>query len=149
MQATISFDPTEAQDVQRALTVLTVLAGSTASPADSGAIAAPEATGPTVDLDQIIARIADARTYGYNRRRYLRGVAEAGDEGIDIGEWKRTHFADSHQKYGGTHSSIEKGWRGLGGERFAPALIWEEAGRHVMLPEARDHVLAHTADLLD
>lgn len=146
MQATISFDPTETQDVQRALTVLTALAGSTASPTDSAARATP---GATVELDQIIAVIADARTYGYNRRRYLRGVAEAGDEGIDIGEWKRTHFADSHQKYGGTHSSIEKGWRGLGGERFAPALIWEEAGRHVMLPEARDHVLAHTADLQD
>lgn len=151
MQVTITFDPTDATELDRAWTLMQTIADSSSSTSGS---AAPHSTSArTTDgageaaLEQIIATIADADAYGFNRRGYLRGLAEAGDEGIDVQEWRRNHFRGSHQRYGGTHSSIEKSWKALGGDQFAPELISEQAGRQLLLREARELVLAHTEDL--
>ena len=153
MHATLTFDPTDPRDIATTRSVLDSLAASSPTSPSRGTASATS-NGPAAgmaddDLKRIIAAIADGHTYGKNRRGYLRGLAEAGAAGIDIGEWKSTHFEDSHQKYGGTHSSIEKSWRALGGESFAPELIWEQAGRQFMVSEARELVLAYTADLAD
>lgn len=151
MQATITFDPTDANELERARTLMRTIAGSSSLASDSDA-PRPTMAGKTdkageAALERIIATIADAETYGINRRGYLRGLAEAGDEGIDVQDWRRNHFRGSHQRYGGTHSSIEKSWKALGGDQFAPELISEQAGRQILLREARDFVLTYTADL--
>lgn len=96
---------------------------------------------PGPDLAEIVKGVADPDRYGPNRLGFLRLAAAAGDEGLDIEETKDGHFKGSHQGYGGTHSSIEKNWRGRGGEVYAAELIAESEGRHVMYGPARKLML--------
>src|SRR4051812_48029709 len=92
------------------------------------------------DLDTILGAVADPGKYGHGRLGYLDSVAKAGDKGASVDKLLNEHFAGNHQAFGGTHASIEKSWRALGGEAFAPKLIDDtpDGTRQVMIPEARD-----------
>ncbi|MFA9432836.1 hypothetical protein [Egicoccus sp. AB-alg2] len=141
MHIELTIDTDDAAEIARAIALLEHIA-NTASPATSplaSRTAGPGEAGP--ELADIL-RVVAGPGYGQNRLDYLRLVAAAGDEGVSIAELRDTHFGRSPQRYGGTHSSIEKGWRSNGGLRFARQLIDDTPdGRQVMYGPARQHIL--------
>lgn len=97
---------------------------------------------PAEPLTTVIAKVANPAKFGDNRLGYLKLVAEAGDAGVEIDDLKANHFNGDHGRYGGTHSSVERAWKGSGGLAHAPELIAETPDRrHVMFPDARPLIL--------
>ena len=96
---TVTFDPDDAADLNKARAVLDRL--SAASDA--------ETTNPEVIHQKVIALL---RGYGHNRVEYIRAVAKAAPG--------RARYEDlvaivgSSKALGGTHSSIERAWRAKG-----------------------------------
>jgi hypothetical protein len=140
MHMTLTLDPSDATDLDAVRSLLDRL--TTHSPPPH---ASPAGTA-LPDLREIAHSVVGAPgTYGDNRLGYLRRVAEAGDEGVDVAELLAEHFNGSHQSFGGTHASIERNWRAAGGSQHADQIIddvrREGATRHVMHGPARELVL--------
>jgi hypothetical protein len=95
---TISFDPDNDTDVQRARALLDRLSTSTT---------------PAVDPEAIHQKvIALLRGYGHNRTEYIRQVAKASPEAARYEDL--VAIVGSPKAIGGTHSAIERAWRAKG-----------------------------------
>ena len=140
MQVTLTFDPSEPEDVQAAEEAVRRLGAQLAdSPAPMVVVGDRD---DDVALRHAVDAVLFSKTYGENRLGYLRRVAEAGEGGVDPRELLEEHFGGNSRRFGGTHSSIERTWRSAGGLRFARQLVDENArGQHVMLPNARPVLL--------
>ncbi len=99
VNVTVTFDPDDAADLNKARAVLDRLS----------AAADTETTNPEVIHQKVIALL---RGYGHNRVEYIRAVAKAAPG--------RARYEDlvaivgSSKALGGTHSSIERAWRAKG-----------------------------------
>lgn len=70
--------------------------------------------------------------YGEGRTGYIRLVADAGDAGASQSA-VAAHFGGDGHAIGGTHSSVERSWKALGGLNFGDQLIETAAdGSHKM-----------------
>lgn len=138
MELTLTIDPTDDGDLDRTEAVVAALRQLHRTMDD----ATPTDASTDRSLDAVIEKIANPAKYGENRVGYLRLVATAGIEGVAISELLETHFGASHNKFGGTHSSIERSWKALGGPRWTDQLISETPdSRHVMFAPAIPLVL--------
>ena len=126
MQISLSFNPLDPSEFVAMETALAALKPNHADPSE---------------LRSVLHQVADPSKYGENRLGYLRLVAASGDAGIAVSQLKSDHFGGGHSGHGGTHSSIERSWRSLGGMRWAEELIDTVGGRQVMLAAARPIVL--------
>lgn len=100
-QITISFDPREPDDVAEAQHLIEQLAnGSDRRPADD-----PEAL-----RERVISLV---QGYGEGRTEYLRLIAQASPARATYQEIRK--LFDNPKGIGGTHGSIEKSWRRMGG----------------------------------
>lgn len=133
MNFTLNIDPSDPDDIEQAAAVLAVLR-RLGSPADPPT---PSRGGGTASLEAVIEQIANPAKYGENRLGYLRRVAAAGAAGIAVSDLLEEHFGASYKGFGGTHSSIERSWRALGGSQWADQLIAETPdARQVMYAPA-------------
>src|SRR4051794_39182259 len=108
MNLTLSLDVDDPDEIGRAITMLQLLLPDPT--------AAPK-------IEDLILAIADNKKYGIGRLGYLAAVAAAGDDGAAVDSLLHDHFGGNYQSFGGTHASIEKSWRRLGGATFATKLI--------------------------
>ena len=124
VNVTVTFDPDDAADLNKARAVLDRL--SAASDAET---ADPEAIHQKV--------IALLRGYGHNRVEYIRAVAKAAPS--------RARYEDlvaivgSSKALGGTHSSIERAWRAKG--MSGPFIDTDDTGDASMDMKLADIVL--------
>jgi len=140
MRMTLTLDPSDSTDLDAVRSLLDRLTPHSTQPHVSHADSAPP------DLREIVhSVVVGPGNYGNNRLGYLRRVAEAGDEGVDVASLLTEHFGGNHRRFGGTHTSIERNWKGSGGEQYAHRLIddvhIEGATRQVMHGPARELVL--------
>jgi len=101
---TLTFDPTSPPELAEALRTLRLL-----SQAPEQSPSEPTSLDEATLHERITALIAG---YGEGRRSYLGAVAEASPNAAPYAELAA--LFDSPKAIGGTHSSIERSWRGMG-----------------------------------
>lgn len=139
MQIQLTIDPTKVEDLDQAETLLAAFRLAQGGGDPDGLLAAAGRE----SLTAVIQQLANPSRYGENRLGYLRKVAGAGADGIPVGELLEEHFEGNFKGYGGTHSSIERTWRALGGRQWADELIATTPDdRQVMYAPAIPLVLA-------
>lgn len=132
MEITLCIDPGNADDLEEASALLDHL-HDRISPPDPG------------DLVSIVRSLMVG--YGRGRLGYIELVADAGDGGAPA-DVVAAHFGGKGRSIGGTHASIEKSWRALGGEEFFPKFIeTDDNGTHKMNPLLRSAVAHVSAEL--
>lgn len=137
MNLTMTFDPSDNGDLDRAEAVLAALRQPELRLEDQPSLG----PGKRRPLGTVIDKITDPAKYGENRLGYLRRVAKAGSEGVAVSELLEQHFGGSYNAFGGTHSSIERSWKAHGGTEWAEQVISEIHERHVMYAPAIPMVL--------
>ena len=98
INVTVTFDPTNEGDIQKARAILDQLSGINRPVED------PEAIHQKV--------IALLRGYGHKRTEYIRAVAKASPDRAQYDDL--VSIVGSPKAIGGTHSSIERAWRAKG-----------------------------------
>ena len=98
---TITFEPNDPADLAETRRLLDLLAAGPVAPRVDG----------DDEMRQRVARLL--RGYGEGRRNYLRLIAQSSPERARYDQIAA--LFDSPKGIGGTHASIEKTWRGLGG----------------------------------
>jgi hypothetical protein len=119
MLLSINIDPTESDDLDQAETVIAALRFAQGGGDPDGLLAASGKASLTAAIQQI----ANPNRYGENRLGYLRRVAAAGSGGVSISDLLEAQFGGNFNGYGGTHSSIERAWKALGGQQWSDELI--------------------------
>ncbi len=124
VNVTVTFDPDDAADLNKARAVLDRLSAAPAA----------ETTDPEAIHQKVIALL---RGYGHNRVEYIRAVAKAAPG--------RARYEDlvaivgSSKALGGTHSSIERAWRAKG--MSGPFIDTDDTGDASMDMKLADIVL--------
>jgi hypothetical protein len=119
MHITLSFDPTVSLELDQADTVLAAVRFAQGGGDPDGLLAAAGKE----SIRAVIQQLANPSRYGENRLGYLRRVALAGSDGVAVADLLAEHFNGDFNAYGGTHSSIERSWKALGGQQWAEELI--------------------------
>ncbi|MBT0770975.1 hypothetical protein KIH74_18700 [Kineosporia sp. J2-2] len=127
---TLTFDPDDPNDVERARVLLDRLAPGHETPT-------PEAVRQKV--------IALLRGYGEKRTEYIRHVAQASPGSAEYDDL--VAIVGSAKAVGGTHSAIERAWRAKG--MPGPFIATDELGGAHMEPDLADIVLAVLHDVID
>lgn len=142
MNITLSLNPTDPSDLRAARSVLDALES----------IESPE-SGDVVPLDQIVRALLDKDTYGFGRLGYAGLVALNAPDPTPAADVLQ-HFIDNgtagkdpNKAIGGTHRSLEKTWRAIGGSAYSPMFISnDKSGAHCMTPEVGDAVRDYLRD---
>lgn len=107
MNITMTFDPTDLTDLDNVTALI-------------------DHCRDRIDLpsaDDVVGIVRKLMTgYGGGRTGYIRLVAAAGNDGASQAA-VAAHFGGAGRAIGGTHSSIERAWRALGGTGLAEQFI--------------------------
>lgn len=136
MELNLTLDPFNTDDIHKARAVLDLIEGTSASTQNA----------PSLTDAVLAAGDPNNPKFGWRRLGFLKAVADAGDNGLDIEQFKADHFHGDSASYGGTHSSIERSWDGSGGPAYSKELIAKvntsDGARHVMFSDARPLIQA-------
>ncbi len=127
---TLTFDPDDPADVEKARALLDRLAPPQAAP------------DPETLRQKVIALL---RGYGENRSEYIRHVAEAAPGAAEYDDLVAT--VGSAKAVGGIHSAIERAWRAKG--MPGPFIATDDRGGARMDQELADIVLSVLREVID
>ena len=127
---TLTFDPDNPAEVEKARAVLDRLAPQ------------QEAPGPEVVRQKVVALL---RGYGEKRTEYIRHVAQASPGAADYDDL--VTIIGSAKAVGGTHSAIERAWRAK--NMPGPFISTDDLGGAHMDPELAETVLSVLHDVID
>lgn len=138
MNLTMCFDPADPTDLLTVRALLDALDGLD-NPVDAS---------EPMPLEHIVRELLAKDRYGRGRLRYAALVARkapnpaTADEVLDHFTKNVSDGKNPHKAIGGTHRSLEKTWKVLGGQAYSPAfIVTDKSGGHSMAPKVAAAVL--------
>jgi hypothetical protein len=124
-QLVISCDPTDSDDVERAIARLQEASAQLrARPAGESAA--------QVDADKLEAAVAELLNHGPIRMAAIDALAAAGEEGVPVADL--VALLPHARSLNGLRSSMKRGWKGSGGLRLVGDAISRSGGRYRLNP---------------